>query len=115
MQLTLEEVRELLCKSDGAPAIVTNLEETHDTAIEVGKCYFIRGITMYYTGRVIDITVSDIVLEDAAWIASTGRFSDFLKTGCAEEVEPFQDAVIVSRRSIVDVTPWMHDLPRTKK
>lgn len=86
-----------------------------DTAFEVGKTYFIRSVTMYYTGRVKRITSHELVLEDAAWIADTGRFSDCLKEGTFNEVEPFQEDVIVQRDSIVDATFWTHQLPKEKK
>jgi hypothetical protein len=42
-------------------------------------------------------------LEDAAWIADTGRFADALKSGKFNEVEPFPDGqVIVGRGAIID-------------
>lgn len=45
----------------------------------------------------------EIVLEDAAWIADTGRFSDALTSMSFQEVEPFPDGkVIVGRGSVVD-------------
>jgi len=71
---------------------------------EVGKAYFIRSVTMYYTGRIAGITDTDLVLEDAAWIADTGRFATALKTGSLNEVEPFTDPVILPRGAIVDAT-----------
>ena len=84
-------------------------------SMEIGKCYFIRTVTLYYTGRLISITDSDFVLEDAAWIADTGRFSDALKTGDLNEVEPFPKNVIVDRGGIIDSCEWDHELPRAKK
>jgi hypothetical protein len=82
---------------------------------EIGRCYFIRTVTHYLTGRLVSITPTEIVLEDAAWIADTGRFADFLKTGNANEVEPVAGPVLVSRGAIVDVYHWPHDLPREQK
>jgi len=102
MNLNLEDLRELL----GA-------KKTH--SYEVGKCYFIRGVTLYYTGRLVSVTDEDIVLEDAAWVADSGRFSTALKTGELSEVEPFISPVIVPRTSICDVTEWPHELPREAK
>ena len=81
----------------------------------MGKTVFIRTVTMYHTGRVVDMDDKFIVLEDAAWIADTGRFSDALKTGKLSEVEPVEGLVRVSLGAIVDVFEWKHELPRTQK
>lgn len=84
-------------------------------SFELGKSYLIRGVTMYYTGCLVKVTETDLVLEDAAWIADTGRFADALKSAELNEVEPYENPVIVSRGSIVDATIWNHPLPRTQK
>jgi len=81
----------------------------------IGEKYFIRTVTMALTGRLTAVYGQELVLSDAAWIADTGRFSDFLKTGIASEVEPFPDMVIVGRGSIVDACVFQHELPRIKK
>jgi len=91
------------------------LREGMSHSFEIGKCYLIRTVTMYYTGRVKAITDTDIVLSDTAWIADTGRFSDALRTGDFNEVEPFVNDVIISRGCITDATLWDHDLPRAQK
>jgi hypothetical protein len=83
--------------------------------IKLGNPVLIRTVTLYYTGRIVEITKDEIVLEDAAWIADTGRFSDALLTGVLNEVEPFVDPVAIGRGSIVDVTHWRKELPRTRK
>ena len=75
----------------------------------------IRTVTMIYTGRVADIDLDTILLEDAAWIADTGRFADALKTGSLKEVEPYVGPVYVSRAAVVDICFWDHDLPRVQK
>lgn len=83
--------------------------------IKLGNAVLIRAVTLYYTGRIIEITKDEIVIEDAAWIAETGRFSDALVTGDLNEVEPFLDPVAIGRGAIVDVTHWRKALPRGKK
>lgn len=83
--------------------------------LQVGQNYLIRTVTLYYTGRLAAASDSELVLEDAAWIADTDRFSTALKTGVLNEVEPFSDPVIVSRGAIVDATAWRHPLPREQK
>lgn len=82
----------------------------------IGKNYLIRTVTMIDTGRLVAVTPGELVLEDAAWIADTGRFADALKTGKLNEVEPFPEGqVIIGRGSIIDATIWVHDLPRIQK
>lgn len=92
-----------------------NTEKCEDTAFEVGKSYLIRTVTLYYTGKINRITSKELVLEDAAWIADTGRFSECLTEGKFNEVEPFQDDVIIPKDSIIDGTLWKHKLPRAVK
>jgi hypothetical protein len=72
---------------------------------EIGKAYFIRTVTMFIHGTLVDVTPQELVFIKAAWIADTGRFGDFI-TGKKEpnEVEPFpQDQpVIVGRAALID-------------
>jgi hypothetical protein len=83
--------------------------------IRVGNAVLIRAVTLYYTGRIVEITKDEIVLSDAAWIADTGRFENALRTGIVNECEPFVDPVAVGRGAIVDVTHWKRALPRAVK
>lgn len=81
----------------------------------VGHNVFVRTVTHYYTGRVVELSADEIVLADAAWVADTGRFSASLTTGVLSEVEPFPGVVSVARGAVVDVSLWSHALPRTVK
>lgn len=85
----------------------------------VGKNYVLRTVTMINVGKIIAVTDQEIVLEDAAWIADTGRWSDFVSKGnlsSSSEVEPWPDGqVIVGRQSIIDACEWKHDLLREQK
>lgn len=82
----------------------------------VGKNVFIRTVTCYYTGRLVEIRHDEFVLEDAAWIGSTGRFSDALETGSFDEVEPYPPGpVYVGREMRVDISKWNHELPKKQK
>ena len=65
--------------------------------------------------RIISTDQESSLLDDAAWVADSGRFSTALTTGELNEVEPFPGSCYVSRGAIVDVSPWQHDLPRVKK
>lgn len=72
---------------------------------ELGKAYFIRTVTMHLHGILVDVTEHELVLINAAWIADSGRFHDFI-TGKAQpnEVEPFvkHQPVIVGRGALID-------------
>lgn len=91
------------------------MSENQTTAFVTGKSYFIRTATYHCTGRLIAIYPNELELEDAAFIADSGRFHDALKTGQFDEVEPFVENLIVSRSGIIDATPWTHELPRDQK
>jgi hypothetical protein len=82
---------------------------------EVGKNYFIRTVTMNYTGKLVRVTDGELVLQDACWIADTGtRLHKFLQGeyGSSTEIEPFSNLVIVPRTSIIDATIWGVALPK---
>jgi len=92
------------------------MEPTEHPFWKVNKNYFIRTVTHYLTGRLVNITSQELILVDAAWIADTGRYADAIAGAKAtlNEVEPYPDGqeVIVGRGAIVDATEWMHKLPR---
>ena len=81
----------------------------------VGENYFIRTVTHHYTGNLIRVTPKELVLKDAAWIADDGRFMNALKEGKLNEIEPFQDDVVIGRGAVLDATIWRHPLPREQK
>lgn len=93
-----------VCTSDGA------LIDAY-----LGGNVFVRTVTHHYTGRLAAADESFLLLEEAAWIADDGRFADAIASGELNEVEPYPDACLVSRGSILDVCEWTHDLPRTQK
>ena len=86
-----------------------------DSPWVIGKIYLIRTVTMIQTGRLVAVGEHELVVEDAAWIADTGRFADALKTGKFAEVEPFPDGkVIIGRGAIVDAVE-IQQAPRDQK
>ena len=80
---------------------------------EIGKNYMIRTVTMIQVGKLVNIDEFEIILQDAAWIAETGRFTDFLLKGMVKEVEPFPDGnIAIGRGSLIDATKWNFELLR---
>lgn len=91
------------------------MKNKNATPWEIGANYLIRTVTMINTGKLIQVTGQELVLEDAAWIADTGRFADALKTAAFNEVEPFpKGKVIVGRGAIIDAVK-ITILPREQK
>ena len=111
-ELTLKQVKEI--------AELFNLQWNGATVetkspFEIGKVYLIRTVTMIDTGRVVEVTPTEIIIEDAAWIADTGRFADALESAEFDEVEPFPAGrVIIGRGAIIDACP-IKKSPRKQK
>lgn len=89
--------------------------EPGESKYKLGAKLFIRTITFHYVGRVSFISDTELCLEDASWVADSGRFSKALASGALDELERYPDGVSVNRGSIVDVSPWKHDLPQESK
>ena len=101
-------------------ALVRALDKPKDSSspkhpLTLNTNYFIRTVTLYYTGRLKEIVGDWLVLEDATWIADTGRFHDFLKDGLCNEYESFVSSVRIPIGSIIDVTEWNHELFKGQK
>jgi hypothetical protein len=86
-----------------------------EVPFKIGGAYFIRTVTYFATGRVKAIVGSFLVLEEAAWIADTGRFSNALASGVLDEVEPVEVDMFVNINSITDAFEWKKKLPREVK
>ena len=92
--LTIAEAREIARMFGG---------NQPENPFKIGQCYLIRTVTMIQTGRLVQVTQSELVLEDAAWIPDTGRFSDALRSLDFNEIEPFPDGrVIIGRGGLID-------------
>ena len=89
-------------------------KQYEDLAIpfQIGKAYFIRTVTYFATGQVKAIVGNFLVLEKAAWIADTGRFSQAIMDGVLNEVEPVEVDMFLNVNSITDAFVWNHKLPR---
>lgn len=97
-ELTLGQIKQI--------GELLNLQQNGATPpqpFEIGKYYCIRTVTMIDTGRIVAVTPQWIVIEEAAWIADTGRFSDAVKKSEFNEVEPFPDGrVIIGTGAVID-------------
>ena len=112
--LTLRQIREIQNLLPPIPAYGAH-GSLPASPYNVGDVVFVRTVTYHYTGRISAIYPGEIVLSDAAWVADSGRFHAALATGTLSEVEPYPGSVIISRGGIVDVSPWLHPLPRVAK
>ena len=82
----------------------------------IGEKYLIRTVTMVLTGRLKEVYGQELVLEEAAWIADTGRFMQATKEGGFDEVEPWDaDEIIIGRGSVIDAGVVSFDLPKKQK
>jgi hypothetical protein len=119
-ELTIGEAKRRIAEADElrqqlgwtAPT-PTAVGQSH--SFTVGDAIFVRTVTYHYTGKLVAVTDADIVLDEAAWIAEDGRFSQALATGELNEIEPYPGRCVVSRGAIIDWCNWTHALPRTVK
>lgn len=80
----------------------------------VGEKFYFRTVTYHLTGRVKRVMGSILELENAAWIADSGRFMNAIKEGKLNEIEPVGRAYI-NISSTTDFFPWKHPLPEKQK
>lgn len=81
----------------------------------IGKSYYVRTVTHHYVGKLVGLNENEMLLENASWVADSGRWHDALKNGTLDEVEPFVNPVVVNRRALCDATEWSHNLPSVQK
>ena len=81
----------------------------------LGDTILIRTVTMIQVGTVVQITPNFIQLENAGWVADTGRFHECLANGTMAEFERAPSWVLVGRGAIVDVYPWQHNVLESSK
>lgn len=112
--LTVREVKELVGLVRPAHVCATSDPSPYDEW--VGKNLFIRTVTHHYTGKLVSIYRHELVVEDAAWIASDGQFANAIERGEYDEVEPYPAGkIVIGRGAIVDVCLHNGGLPRTRK
>jgi hypothetical protein len=96
--LTIKEAREIASLF----GVAQNQPKAHPFVI--GSNYFIRTVTHSQTGKLVAVYDTEIVLENAAWIADSGRFQQALEKSEFSEVEmfPVNSRVIIGRGAIID-------------
>lgn len=105
--LTLGQLKSIQAMGAGSP---------DDTShFPIGEAVVIRTVTMHYIGRLVAVTPKELVLEEAGWLANSGRWHSFL-TGAhgPKEFEPYPDGrVIVGRGALIDCCLWGREIPRS--
>ena len=73
----------------------------------------IRTITHYYVGTAVAENDRWITLDNASWIADTGRFSAVFEKGFDNnaEIERLPDGTQINVQNIIDVIPFSQTLP----
>lgn len=104
--LTLGQIKEI-------QAMGFNAESS--SPFEIGKAYLFRTVTHIEVGRVKAIKGQFVELDNASWIADTGRYHDCLVKGVFNEVEPYPLYTGVNTHSLINYAPWPHDLPKEQK
>ena len=114
-ELTLGQVKSIQALLGAAPALPPPAAAPSASPLEVGRAYFIRTVTYHYVGRLVSADAQWLVLEEASWVADSGRFADALAMGELSEVEPYPGPCGVGAGAVVDWSPWNHPLPRVQK
>ena len=109
-ELTFKQIKEIASMFSSQMPRMDVPNKNHP--FELGKNYFIRTVTMIIVGKLEQVFDNELVLSTAAWVPDTGRFMNCLQYGekAINEIEPFQNNVIIGRNSIIDATIWNHDL-----
>jgi len=108
--LTLGQIKEIKTLLGEAPT-------KQSSAYPVGKNVIVRTITMIYTGVLEQVTETDFILRQCAWIPETGRYAEFVEKGVVNECEPYPEDLIVyiNRGAYLDMCELKATLPRSQK
>ena len=77
--------------------------------MQIGQKYYVRTLTDHWVGKVVAVSAPFLVcLEEASWVADSGRLGEFMAKGKAAnmEIEPV-GTVTVRWESFL---PWPHKL-----
>lgn len=103
---TYEKIKEQLGSDD-----VVDVNDYNDL---VGKQFFFRTVTYHMVGKVVKLLGKFVQLEQASWIADSGRFMQAVKTGSFNEIEPV-GTCWVNLDSVTDFFPAKYKLPTEQK
>ena len=108
--LTFGQLKEIAALFAGSP------QPAKTSAYRIGGKYMFRTVTHIVTGRLLEIHPDGLIVDEAAWIADTGRYSDAVATGSFNEVEPYPDGarVVVNFSAMIDAVE-IQALPRVQK
>ena len=112
-ELTLGQIREIQ-----ALALIPSVASQESKSnYPVNKNVIVRTVTMIYTGKLVEVTPTDLVLVDCSWIPETERFMQFVAEGKVRECEPYPDGlpVFINRGALLDMCELRSALPRTQK
>lgn len=113
-ELTLKQIREISALINGGNS---QPKCASQYPYPVGKNVIVRTVTMIYTGRLEQVTDTDLVLVDCSWIPETDRFAQFVAEGKVKECEPYPDGlpVFINRGALLDMCELTKSLPRSQK
>ena len=80
----------------------------------IGKSFFFRTVTYHIVGKVVKRIGNILELENASWIADSGRFTQAIKEGKFNEVEPTGQCFI-NLDTVTDFYPAKYKLPTEQK
>lgn len=90
-----------------------------DQPYKIGTNYYFALATFAVCGTVRYVGEKEIVLEPAARIFDTGRFTDALEKGfeseTSSEIEPAPGQLIVGREAVGEAYEYDHPVPREQK
>lgn len=109
-ELTIGQAKELAEMFGGA-----SQQKQQESPFVIGEAYLFRTVTHIEVGRVKRIVGQFVELEEASWIADTGRYHNCLRDGTFSEIEPYPLYTGVNTQSLINYAPWPHALPRDQK
>lgn len=106
--LTIKQARELASIFNGSE---------QKTEYPVGNNVIVRTVTMIFTGKLVKVTSTDLVLLECSWIPDTERYAKFVEEGAVKQCEPYPAdlLVFVNRGALIDLCELKKGLPRSQK
>lgn len=88
--------------------------DVNDLKDLIGKAWFFRTVTYHMIGRVVKLIGTFAFMENAIWVADSGRFMQAIKEGKLNEYEEVGDW-FVNLSTVTDFGLWMFDIPKGQK